>query len=222
MVVTGRPDAWIGDSITVRRMGLADLAWVVAQHRSHFPDNVIGRLGLGLLTRYYRTFLDSTFAMATVAEVSGVRAGFLVGVLDTAAHRQLMWQFHGFSLGAATLRAFLRHPVLGAGILRRRLSLRLRPVRADPVLAERVAVLSHVAVDPARQGQGLGGMMVDQFLTAAAAAGADRVCVATADHAPRAARIYLHRGFVLTSRSRTFDGRYIRLYDRSTHPSTTR
>jgi GNAT superfamily N-acetyltransferase len=205
MVVTGRPDAWIGDSITVRRMGLADLAWVVAQHRSHFPDNVIGRLGLGLLTRYYRTFLDSTFAMATVA-----------------AHRQLMWQFHGFSLGAATLRAFLRHPVLGAGILRRRLSLRLRPVRADPVLAERVAVLSHVAVDPARQGQGLGGMMVDQFLTAAAAAGADRVCVATADHAPRAARIYLHRGFVLTSRSRTFDGRYIRLYDRSTHPSTTR
>ena len=59
-------------------------------------------------------------------------------------------------------------------------------------------------------------MMIDQFLAAAAAAGADRVCVATADHAPRAASIYLRRGFVLSSRSRTFDGRYIRLYDRPT------
>jgi ribosomal protein S18 acetylase RimI-like enzyme len=214
MVVTGKPDSWIEDSITVRRMGLADLAWVVAQHRSHFPDNVIGRLGLGLLTRYYRTFLDSTFAVATVTEVSGVRAGFLVGVLDTAAHRRLMWQFHGFSLGLATLRAFLRHPFLGVGIVRRRLSLRLHP--PAPMPAERVAVLSHVAVDPDSQGRGLGVMMIDQFLAAAAAAGADRVCVATADHAPRAASIYLRRGFVLSSRSRTFDGRYIRLYDRST------
>lgn len=216
MVARDRADSSTEHSITVRRMGLADLPWVVAQHRSHFPDNVIGRLGLGLLTSYYRTFLDSTFAMATVTEVGGVRAGFLVGLFDTAAHRRLMWKFHGFSLGAAALRAFLRHPLLGAKILRRRLFLRLRPATPGPVTTERVAVLSHVAVDPASQGRGLGGMMLDQFLAAAAAAGADRVCVATADDAPRAARMYQHRGFVQTGRSRTFDGRYIRLYDRPT------
>lgn len=214
MGVADGTDAGIDDNMTVRRMGLADLAWVVAQHRTHFPDNVIGRLGLGLLTRYYRTFLDSTFAVATVTEVDGRRAGFLVGVLDTAAHRQLLWQFHGVSLVLATLRAFLHHPVLAVGIVRRRLALRLHP--PPPTPPEHVAVLSHVAVDPHSQGRGLGGRMVDHFLAAAATAGADRVCVATADHAPHAASLYLHRGFVLTSRSRTFDGRHIRLYDRPT------
>lgn len=205
----------VEEGVVMRRMGLADLPWAAAQHRCHFPDNVIGRLGRRLLTGYYRTFLDSTYAVATVVEVDGEPAGYLVGVLDIAAHRQLLWRFHGLNLGLATAQAFLRHPVLGAGIIARRLQLRLlrHPVTA-PVAGERIAVLSHVAVDSARQGHGLGGLLVDDFLAACSVAGAGRICVATADQAPRAARMYLSRGFVLTGRSRTFDGRMIRLYDR--------
>ncbi|MGD7707578.1 GNAT family N-acetyltransferase [Microlunatus sp. Y2014] len=206
----------VEDGVVARRMNLPDLLWVMAQHRYHFPDNVIGRLGRGLLARYYRTFLDSPFAVATVIEVAGERAGYLVGVLDTTTHRRLLWRSHGQSLAVAAAAAFLRHPALGAGIVVRRLQLRLRRQPAETQApAERIAVLSHVAVHPDHQGHRLGPLLVDQFLASCSAAGTDRACVATADDAPRAARMYLRRGFVLTGRSRTFDGRMIRLYERA-------
>ena len=211
------------DKLVLRRMGLADLTWVVDQHLHHFPDNVIGRLGPAMLTCYYRTFLDSTYASAIIVEMEGRSVGYLVGVLDTARHRRLMWRFHGSSLAVAAATAFVRHPLLGFGIARRRLQIAWRArreaiaSRADISTtsrpAETVAVLSHVAVTEDAQHIGVGGRLVDRFVMAARRAGSNRICVATADHADRAASLYLRRGWELQRRSRTLDGRIIRLYD---------
>lgn len=71
-------------------MARRDIAFVTTEHRAHFPENVMGRLGRPFLRRYYTTFLDTPYAVAIVAEVDGRPCGYLVGILDTGAHRKLL------------------------------------------------------------------------------------------------------------------------------------
>ena len=51
-------------SINVADLGPSELSSATTQHRENFPDNVMGRLGTGVLHRYYSFFVDSPFATA--------------------------------------------------------------------------------------------------------------------------------------------------------------
>lgn len=201
----------------IRRMGLADLEFVVQEHLAHFPDNVFGQLGRRFLTEYYRTFLDGPHADAVVAMVAGTRAGYLVGVLDVREHRRLVRRFHSRRLAWYAARALARRPRMAGGLLRRRIAVRLaalrRSMRVAGVRAERVAVLSHVAVQPDAQGLGLGTAMILQFVQRATDARVATVSVATRAGETGAGGLYERLGWKLANERNTFDGRRIALYD---------
>ncbi|MDT9592669.1 GNAT family N-acetyltransferase [Nocardioides zeae] len=219
-------------------MAVEDLDVVVRLHRRAFPDNVVGRFGGALLERYYRSFVTSPEAVATVAtDDEGAPVGYLVGVLATDHHRRWVREHHLRALLAAALPALLQHPVLAAGLLRRRLVVRLRalagrlrPRAAGGTVVEvaptvdgssvarvrpgPVAVLSHVAVEPGARGGGAGSSLIDHFEQVAERRGAARMCLATAEDGGAGA-LYERRGWRLQARRRTFDGRHLRIYERT-------
>ncbi|MDF9714606.1 GNAT family N-acetyltransferase [Nocardioides sp. ChNu-153] len=215
----GAPERAVG----LRPMGGDDLELVLGLHRSAFPDNVIGRFGGGLLAAYYRTFLDGPHALAVVATgPDGAPVGYLVGVLATDRHRRWVRAHRLRPLLLAGVPALLLHPRLACGVLRRRVVLRLRRRSTRVVTAERpvpagaaagpVAVLSHVAVLPEARGAGAGVGLVAHFEVEAVRSGARRLCLATLDEGG-AGGLYERRGWQLHARRRTFDGRFLRLYE---------
>lgn len=203
--------------VLIRRMGLADLGFVVEEHLAHFPDNVFGRLGRRFLTEYYRTFLDGPHAHAVVGLVAGQPVGFLVGVLDVREHRRLVRRFHARRLAAYAATALLRRPRMALLLVRRRIAVRLASVgrRRSPGEGGSggIAVLSHVAVRAEARGLGLGTSLILGFVDGAQEAGARTVSVATRAGADGAGQLYEELGWHLTAERETFDGRRIALYD---------
>lgn len=223
MVLRGIPDG-----TQPRAMRRDDLDFVVSQHSSHFPTNVVGRFGGGLLRRYYVSFLDGPEAVAFVVQQGPQRLGYLVGILDTTAHRRHVRRHHGRALAGHAAFAFFRHPRLASELLLHRLRLR-RSRRAAQVSADNspasntgeiepgaekpTAVLSHVAVHDGARGAGLGRALVDEFAQRARVHGAGVICLATLDGPSGAGSFYDALGWQLTTRRRTFDGRDILLYE---------
>lgn len=210
-------------ALPLRRMRRDDLEFVVDQHRAFFPDNVMSRFGKLFLRRYYRSFLDTPYAFAAIAELDSSRAGYLVGIHDTLRHRQQLLRRHGVALFAVILVSFVTHPVPAVRVIARRLGTRIRRLartaRAPsvPPRAGRVAVLSHVATIEAARGRRLGQALVTRFVESARASGAARISLATGDGLDGAGPFYVRLGWQLTSRRQTFDGRWIRLYDLELH-----
>lgn len=196
-------------------MTRSDVDFVTDEHRTNFPENAMGRLGGPFLRRYYRTFLDTPYAVAVIAETDGHSRGYLVGILDTRAHRELLLRRHWAPLAATALYGGLRHPGLAGGLLARRVGLRFRRRRGAGVTAPpaKVAVLSHIATVKEMRGKGVGRTLVTHFVERSRAAGADRISLATLDGAEGAGPFYASQGWHLNSRRQTFDGRWIRLYD---------
>jgi ribosomal protein S18 acetylase RimI-like enzyme len=211
------PAALPARQVLIRRMGLADLEFVVDEHLAHFPDNVFGQMGRRFLTEYYRTFLDGPHADAMVTVVEGSRVGYLVGVLDVREHRRLVRKFHFRRLAWQAAAALARRPRMAASLVRRRISVRLTALgsrgRATGTASEGVAVLSHVAVRAEARGLGLGTSMILQFVERAQDSGARTVSVATRAGEAGAGELYLQLGWKLTRERDTFDGRRIALYD---------
>lgn len=210
--------------VALRRMTLADLPFVLDTHRSYFPDNLVGRLGAGFLKRYYQCFLSGEHAVATIAECDGETCGYLTGIVDVHRHRRFVMERHGRSMALLALRGLIPHPVLAVALLvRRSQTLARRAIRRDTgsQRADRVAVLSHVAVSADTRGLGIGEAMIRDFLERARAASAVRACLATRDGPDGAGQYYEQRGWYLISARQTVDGRPIRLYEidlgRETH-----
>lgn len=209
--------------VALRPMARHDIAFVANEHRAHFPENVMGRLGVPFLRSYYATFLDTPYAVATVAEINGRSCGYLVGILDTGAHRKLLLRRHGARLAAAAVSGSLFHPRLASGLLKRRVSLRLQRRRrfnvtsAMPPAPGRVAVLSHVATVEPMRGVGVGRALVSDFVNTSRGSEADRISLATLDGPAGAGNFYARQGWFLQARRQTFDGRWIRIYDLELH-----
>lgn len=212
------------------RLTSRDVAAVSDMHLAAFPTNVWSRFGGRLLRTYIQLFIESPHALAVGAlppqnphgpgDTAGIApVGHLVGILDARRHRQWVWRNGAARLGLALLPAMLRHPLLFAGLVRRRLRVATRRGEGTPTSrkAERprpagpVAVLSHVAVQPEWRGLGLGEALVDTFLVQARHAGAGCAYLATLDEGGAGAW-YEARDWTLDARRQTFDGRWIRIY----------
>jgi GNAT superfamily N-acetyltransferase len=210
-------------AVTLRPMTRHDIAFVTTAHRTFFPDNVMGRLGGPFLRRYYTTFLGTPYAVATMAETAGHPCGYLVGIFDTGAHRKLLLRSHGGSMVAAALLGLLLHPRFASALLVRRVRLLFQrwrqrsESRGTASVPASVAVLSHVATVQAVRGSGVGSVLVSSFEASCREYGADRVSLATLDGPEGAGPFYVRQGWHLKARRQTFDGRWIRLYDRELH-----
>ena len=218
-MLPGQPSSVPAVPLSLRRMALGDLPFATEAHRKHFPQNVMGRLGRPFLRRYYRSFIESAQAAATVAEIDGQICGYLVGILDTREHRSWLLRRHGSALAVTALPGLVFHPRLTTAVLARRVTRRLqrafRPCRSGRhgEVQGAVAVLSHVAVTEDARGRGVGHALVQEFVNEARVFGCDRIALATVDGPGGAGPFYERRGWQLQARTRTADGRWIRLYD---------
>lgn len=144
-------------------------------------------LGPRFLRAYHRTFLDSPYAVALVAEVAGQPVGMLLGTLDPSAHRRWVLRRRGVSLLLLGIPAMLGRPIVAGRFLRTRLTRYLAAWRrhrkarepSSGRLDRPPAVLSHVAVLPGARGTGSGRGLVDAFVAHAAVHGTRRVVLAT-------------------------------------------
>lgn len=166
-------------------------------HARELPDGFFARLGPRFLRRYHQSFVDSPLADVLVAGGRREPTGMLVGTYDNAAHYQWVARHRSWLLALAGLVALLRRPRLAAEFLRTRVGryaraagrfLGRRRGRAEPAPSAsprlRVAVLTHVAVDEAAQGSGLGRDLVRVFVQRARCAGADEVRLITPADGP--------------------------------------
>ena len=214
--------------VTLRRMGLQDLTFVVDAHLAHFGDSFFARLGSNFLARYYRTFLDGPTAVAVIAESAGAPCGYLTGVLHTRRHRTLLLRYHGPGLAARGCVAMLRHPRAGLTFVATRLPRYARGLRQGlrPTAPSRgaptqpsassspgdTAVLTYVVVAEPRRHRGVGALLVNHFLDEATIAGCTTAALVTVADPNGAAAFYEARGWTRRDSVTTAEGKLLWRY----------
>ena len=209
--------------VTVRLLTAEDLDFAAALHAAALPHGFFGRLGIGFLRAYYASFAASPHAAAFVALVGGARAGVLVGTVANGAHYAWVLRRYGVRLAVRGALALAVRPRELAFFLRTRVGRylrgfeRLRKTHAQaqcPDAPRKVAVLTHVAVDPRARGAGVGGVLVETFVGVAGAAGADEACLVTLAGPDGAADFYRRLGWTYNGDRPDIDGRPISVFKR--------
>lgn len=189
-------------------------------HARELPHEFLTRFGPEFLSRYYRAFIESPYAVALVASVDGEERtdGVLIGTFDTGAHYSYLVRRHGLGLALSTLRQVGRRPRLAGELLRTRLLRYLRGILRSlgyaagdgkkPVSGreeERVGFVAYVAVDRKRRGGGIGGRLFGTYEDLACEAGLRRLELVTLPDERGAAPFFERMGWrregEITSRS---------------------
>ena len=152
-------------------LGASDLAATALLHLESLPDGFFAELGPRFLREYHRAFVSSPYAVALAAKKHDTVDGFLLAVLEPAAHGRHVVRHSGARLAAFGVLALLARPRVLALFLRTRLARYARGVwrRAGRSPAPRGTpdsgwtVLSHVAVSPGSRGSGAGASLVREL-----------------------------------------------------------
>jgi len=191
-------------------MRLTDLDAVVHVHLSSFDGFFLASLGPAFLSEFYRAALLDQFSIALVSQEEDPLSGFAVGTLRPTGFYRRLARNHLRRLLVGSLLPVLAKPQVGLGILRR-LSMN---GRISYEAGE--ALLLSIAVEPARQGAGIGKRLIEAFLLAAQQRGAHSACLTTdALNNAAANQFYLRTGF---DRLRSFvapEGRRMNEYGRT-------
>ncbi len=201
-----------------------DVASMARLHAEFLPHGFFVELGPRFLRTFHRTFIHSPFGIAFVARgTSNERLGMIVGTTDNAAHYRWLLRKRWLPLAASGLASLLVRPRLGVRFFRTRVMRYLRGMRRN-LAQERpsetsekngaVAVLAHVAVDPAARGRGVGAALVRRFEEAVRAAGTRKASLVTFAAEEGAGPFYEALGWHRTAERADHDGREIAYYER--------
>jgi ribosomal protein S18 acetylase RimI-like enzyme len=185
----GPPD---GSGTTVR-MGRDGDAQVAADlHVVQISEGFLSLLGRGFLRRLYRRIVRSSSAFLLVAERQGQVVGFVAGAVDTGAlYREFVLR-DGIRAGLGAAGPIFRNW--------RQVVETLRHGTSQGVSHGRGVELLSIAVDPDRQGQGIGRLLVDSFVDACTTTGNDSASVVVSSDNSTAIRLYEQAGFVAATR----------------------
>lgn len=200
------------DDVIVRELGLSEVVWSAALHRSALGAGLFPRLGVDFLARYHEVFISSPYAVALAVERCGRPVGFVVGSVDGAAHASWVVRHRGRGLACAGVRALASRPTLWGAFVRTRarrytwagIRLLRRSTRARPGSqpTDRRATLSHIAVEHVARGARLGTELLDAFEDAVERSGTSRAELRTS----HAAGFYRARGWRAVGVETDLDG----------------
>lgn len=208
----------------VRAAATADCVYLAALHTATLPHGFFVDLGPRFLRAYHRTFVDGPYAHAYVATLGGHPVGGLVGTLDNRAHWRWVVRRRGAVLALTGLLGLCARPRVAVRFVRTRAlrylgavarALGRRPPGGEAPPPHRVAVLTHVCVEPRVQGRGVGSGLVDGFLADARARGATEAMLVTLAGDDGAGRFYARRGWADAGGHRDHDGRPLTVYTRT-------
>lgn len=175
----------------VRDVRPDDLARTAELHVRELSDGLFPRLGARFMRSYHATFLDSPHAVSLVVIAEGRMQGFLLAVVDPAAHGRLVLRRSGLRLLLVGASALTVRPRLLVEFLRTRIRRYARALwrrrNSAPGVgssAATVSVLSHVAVEPDRRGRGDGRALVDMLHTRLLGTAVSGVVLVTAHDGP--------------------------------------
>jgi GNAT superfamily N-acetyltransferase len=167
-------------------------AYSAQLHRTALPDGFFVALGPRFLATYHETFRASPHGVALTAWLDARPVGFLVGTSANRAHYRWVARHRGLRLAVSGLLALLVRPRLAAHFARTRARPYARklarfatrragqtPGTAPTPARGQTAVLTHVAVEGAARGHGLGRALVETFVTEAQVDGAERAELVT-------------------------------------------
>ena len=190
----------------------ADLAQIVAVHRSAFPGFFLTVLGDRFLGELYRGFLHDPSSICLVAEDAGQPIGFVVGTTEPQGFFKRLLLRHWYRFLLAGLMGLARHPLrVGRRFLD---ALSYRGEAPEGILGG--TLLSSVGVSPSAGGRGLGAALVESFCRQAAVRGEQWVYLVTdsAGNEP-VNRFYARCGFTLESSFQRPNGRAMNRYLRT-------
>lgn len=190
-------------------------------HRLLLPESFFVALGPRFVAAYHESFRSSPHGVALIAWLGSGPVGMLVGTTGNQAHYRWVARHRGLRLAGVGILALLARPALAVHFARTRGGRYLRAILryalrgrsstpgADPSAdGGQTAVLTHVAVDEAARGHGLGRALVDTFVAEAAAGGAERgELVTDADNHDNHA-FYRHCGWTAVDQHPDRDGQH--------------
>ena len=190
----------------VRPLIKADLTAAAVLHRRVLDMEFLSRYGLAFMRTYYQAWIEAPGSIAVAAiDERGDLLGALLGATDPATHVRAMIRRRGLQIGVQLAVYAIVHPPLVKDLivtrgrryargLVRLVVVRLR--RAVPSSSTRAAgptvgEVTHVLVQPDRQGLGIGRALVDAAVEMARVAGVDELALVT--HPDLAARNFYER-----------------------------
>jgi ribosomal protein S18 acetylase RimI-like enzyme len=166
----------------------ADAPAAARLHAERIADGFLSFLGTGFLTRLYRRITRSPGSFLLVAEADGAVVGFIAGSADVGGLYRTFLVRDGLAAGLAAA------PRLVRGW--RRVLETLGHGSDGGAGTGRGTELLAIAVDPGREGAGVGTDLVAGFLDRVTAAGGHEAYVVVGADNDGAVRLYTRAGFV--------------------------
>lgn len=179
---------------TFRAARIGDVNGICALHAEAFPGFFLSSLGPQFLRLLYKGFVREPLGVCIVAEDNGNIVGLAAGTSDPGPFFKRLKRHHGAAFAMAAIPGLLRNP----GFVARKCLGALLYRGEHPQGLDDAALLSSLAVAPARGAQGLGQRLVASFLTEMRARGRAAVYLTTdqSDN-ERTNRFYARCGFEL-------------------------
>lgn len=195
------------ECLRIRPMQNSDVLAVVQVHQQSFTGFFLTFLGPAFLRELYSSTLNDPSGISYVVEQENKIIGFVVGTEQPSGfYRRLLLQ-HWWKFAIASLLPLLRRPI----ILPRLLRAFYAPATATQI--SKRGTLMSIAVLPGRQGNGVGRILVGEFLKESMRRGLHQVDLTTdRDDNEAANRFYQKLGFVRTNFFITPEGRNMNEY----------
>ena len=192
----------------VKTIQIDNISDCVTLHLKSFKGFFLTFLGFKFLRMLYESILTDASGIGFLAENANQKIiGFVIGSTQPGGLYGRLLRRSWFKFGLAALPAFLRSPAILPRLLR------AFSMPSQPLPAPNCATLMSIAVDPACQGSGVGGLLVSAFLEEARQRGLTWVNLTTdAENNAAVNRFYQANGFTLHRTYTTPEGRGMNEY----------
>lgn len=219
----------MASTVVIRSLNPEDLGGVASVHMAAFPDSALARLGLEAVRRYYAWLLEGPHDAVRLGAWAGTElVGFCFGGIFRGAMTGFLNKNRMFLVARVLLRPWMianpifRDRLLNAARILGRTLKRPAPLPAPEAASAKPFGILAIAVDPARQGLGVGRRLMRQAETLARASGFRQMILTVSPSNHQAIRFYEHQQWIKVVGKTAWEGRMKKLLDAATEASAPR